>query len=426
MKKNILYISYYYPPSNSIGASRSFNQVSALRAAGHNVKVIHAENDQSRYINNPHHIKHTDDISIKPNINTINSAYNKSSNIKHWIVRVFPKAFVSSLLNIKLLLFGDERNWDTEENFKFVLSLLGEFKPNILISTSGPIENHSFCLKFKKYYQSYWIGEYRDSWSYNPMQPKTDPSDLMSRMLRLKERFFVKDIDLVLAVSPMIQEYYQKYFNKKSYLIYSGWLDSAIELPDPEIIIKNKTNKLNILHLGSMLHGKRSPIPIIKLFEEHATLRDAFDLFFIGRDTHLFIPELQKTQHARSVIRLIPEVNFYQARAEGLNADILLLLMMDDIGEQHVVTGKIYEYIYLNKPIIALDSNNSEASKLIKKYNFGFVCQSLSDLKDQLIELSLVETLESDPSNARDAFNVMDTMSRLIDYVDQTAFKIIE
>ena len=426
MKKNILYISYYYPPSNSIGASRSFNQVSALRAAGHNVKVIHAENDQSRYINNPHHIKHTDDISIKPNINTINSAYNKSSNIKHWIVRVFPEAFVSSMLNIKLLLFGDERNWDTEENFKFVLSLLGEFKPNILISTSGPIENHSFCLKFKKYYQSYWIGEYRDSWSYNPMQPKTDPSDLMSRMLRLKERFFVKDIDLVLAVSPMIQEYYQKYFNKKSYLIYSGWLDSAIELPDPEIIIKNKINKLNILHLGSMLHGKRSPLPIIKLFEEHTTLRNAFDLFFIGRDTHLFIPELQKTQHARSVIRLIPEVNFYQARAEGLNADILLLLMMDDIGEQHVVTGKIYEYIYLNKPIIALDSNNSEASKLIKKYNFGFVCQSLSDLKDQLIELSLVETLEPPSSNARDAFNVMNTMSRLIDYVDQTAFKIIE
>jgi hypothetical protein len=126
------------------------------------------------------------------------------------------------------------------------------------------------------------------------------------------------------------------------------------------------------------------------------------------------------------VIRLIPEVNFYQARAEGLNADILLLLMMDDIGEQHVVTGKIYEYIYLNKPIIALDSNNSEASKLIKKYNLGFVCQSLSELKDQLIELSLVETLEPNSSNARDAFNVVNTMSRLIDYVDQTAFKIIE
>jgi len=426
VKKNILYISYYYPPSKPIGASRSFNQVSALRAAGHNVKVIHAENDLSRYINNPHHIKHADDISITPNIKTINSAYNKSSKIKHWIVRVFPKAFVSSLINIKLLLFGDERNWDTEENFKFVLSLLGEFKPNILISTSGPIENHSFCLKFKKHYQSYWIGEYRDSWSYNPMQPKTDPSDFTSRMLRLKERFFVRDIDLILAVSPMIQEYYQKFFNKESYLIFSGWLDSDIELPDPEIIIKNKINKLNILHLGSMLHGKRSPVPIIKLFEEYAALREAYDLFFIGRETHLFIPELQKTEYARSVIRLIPEVDFYQARAEGLNADILLLLMMDDIGEQYVVTGKIYEYIYLNKPIIILDFNNSEASKLIKKYNLGFVCKSLSELKDKLIELSLLESVERDSNNARDKFNVINTMNKLIEYVDQNSLKIIK
>jgi hypothetical protein len=425
VKKNILYISYYYPPSNSIGSRRSYSQVSALRAAGHIVKVVHAENNESRYINNPHHTKHDDDISIKLDIDTINSAYNKSSNIKHWIVRVFPRIFTSSLLNIKLLLFGDERNWNTEENFQFVLSLLGEFTPNILISTSGPIENHGFCLKFKRHFQCYWVGEYRDSWSYNPMQPKTDPSDLTSRMLRLKERPFVKDIDLVLAVSPMIKQYYEKYFNKQSYLIFSGWLDSISELPDPEIIIENKTNKLNILHLGSMLLGKRSPMPIIKLFEEHAVLRDAFDLFFIGRDTHLFINQLQKTQHARSVVRLIPEVNFYQARAEGLNADILLLLMMNDDGEKHVVTGKIYEYIYLNKPIIALDSYHSQASMIIEKYNFGFVCRSLSELKDQLIELSLLESLELDSSKARDKFNVVNTMSKLIDHLDQNAFKII-
>ena len=166
-------------------------------------------------------------------------------------------------------------------------------------------------------------------------------------------------------------------------------------------------------------------MPIIKLFEEHAVLRDAFDLFFIGRDTHLFINQLQKTQHARSVVRLIPEVNFYQARAEGLNADILLLLMMNDDGEKHVVTGKIYEYIYLNKPIIALDSYHSQASMIIEKYNFGFVCRSLSELKDQLIELSLLESLELDSSKARDKFNVVNTMSKLIDHLDQNAFKII-
>lgn len=418
MKRNILYISYYYPPSNSIGSSRSFNQVSALRAAGHIVKVIHAENNESRYLYNPHHTKHADDISIKLNIGAFNSTYNKSSNLKHWIVRALPKSLVSFFLNIKLLIFGDERNWDTYDNFKFSLSLLGEFKPNILISTSGPIENHSFCLKFKKHYQSYWIGEYRDSWSYNPMQPKTDPLDLTSRILRLKERFYVKDMDLVLAVSPMIKDYYTKYFNKKSYLIFSGWLDSARKLPNSKIVQENKMNKLNILHLGSMLLGKRSPKPIIDLFEENSILRNSFDVFFIGRDTELYNSYLLETKHAKFSIHLHPEVDFYQARAEGLNADILLLLMMNDPGEKHVVTGKIYEYIYLKKPIIIIDSNQSQASQLIREYNLGHVCKSIGEFQDLMIEISALGELKLESNFNREQFNVMNTMKDFIAYVE--------
>ena len=47
---NIVYISYYYPPSNIIGATRSANQVSTLRKLGHNVKVFYAENNDSKFI----------------------------------------------------------------------------------------------------------------------------------------------------------------------------------------------------------------------------------------------------------------------------------------------------------------------------------------------------------------------------------------
>ena len=90
MNKNILYISYHYPPSNSIGATRSYNQVCALRDMGHNVKVLHASNNPTRYVTNTNHIKHTDDLPIDLEVRAVNEFYNQSSRIKHSIINFFP------------------------------------------------------------------------------------------------------------------------------------------------------------------------------------------------------------------------------------------------------------------------------------------------------------------------------------------------
>ena len=418
MNKNILYISYHYPPSNSIGSTRSYNQVLALREMGHNVKVLHGTNNEARYITNTNHIQHTDDIPINLKAGAVNQFYNQSLSIKYFIVNYFPKKLVSIFLNMKLLIFGEEKNWDNESNFNSALSLLGDFKPDLLISTSGPIENHIFCSRFKAYYNSYWVGEYRDSWSYDPMQPGSSPSDFSSKILRIKERRIINKIDLVLAVSPIIHKYYQSYFKKRSYLIFSGWLESKVKLPKPQFIHHAHKDKIKILHLGSMLLGKRSPLPIIDLFEEDSALRDSFDIFFIGRDTTLYNSYLLETKHAKSSINLIPEVDFHQARAEGLNADILLLLMMNDPGEKHVVTGKIYEYIYLNKPIIIIDSNQSQASQLITKYQLGYVCKSISEFQDLMHKISKLGRVELESNDAREQFNVMNTMKDFMAYIE--------
>ena len=141
-----------------------------------------------------------------------NSAYNKSSNIKHWIVRALPKASCILFAKRQVIDFLETKETGILKRIlSLLLSLLGEFKPNILISTSGPIENHSFCLKFKKYITSLTglVSIETHGRTIQCSQKQTHQT-LTSRMLRLKERFYVKDMDLVLAVSPMIQEYYHK------------------------------------------------------------------------------------------------------------------------------------------------------------------------------------------------------------------------
>ena len=417
MKKKILYITYHYPPSNSIGSNRSFNQVTALRRLGHTVKVIHANVDHSRYIENLHHLKHSDNLSLPVNYGSLTDFYHQSFNLKNFIITKFPHKLLIFIYALKMFLVGDQRNWNTDHNFSVALGWLQEFTPDLLISTSGPIENHFFCSRFKKLYGCYWLAEYRDSWSYDPMQPGASPTSLASTLCRLKESSAIRDVDLIIAVSPLIHEYYQTYFDKKSFLMLAGWIDFEGSLPNPIHIQKCAGSKKNILHLGSMLLGKRSPIPLINLFEGNERLRQAYDLYFIGRDTRLFHNHLHNTRYAKDSVQLINEIDSTQARAEGLSADILLLLMMDHPGERHVVTGKIYEYIFLNKPIVVLDSQYSEASKIVQKYEFGYTCKSIDELEALLIKLSQDDQLISPSIANRNLFKVENAINALLRFI---------
>ena len=123
MKKKILYISYHYPPPHSIASNRSFNQVTALRRLGHTVKVIHANVDHSRYIENLHRLEHSDNLSLPVNRGSLNHLYNQSFDLKNFIITKFPNKFLIFINSLKMLLVGDQRDWNTDHNFSEALGL---------------------------------------------------------------------------------------------------------------------------------------------------------------------------------------------------------------------------------------------------------------------------------------------------------------
>ena len=65
-------------------------------------------------------------------------------------------------------------------------------------------------------------------------------------------------------------------------------------------------------------------------------------------------------------------------------ADLLLILMMNQPNEKHSLVGKIYEYIYLQKPIIVYEKYKSETSRLVMKYKLGYSANSEDELGDLL------------------------------------------
>ena len=52
--------------------------------------------------------------------------------------------------------------------------------------------------------------------------------------------------------------------------------------------------------------------------------------------------------------------------------DYLLILHTEKSTAKEVVTGKFYEYVSSGIPIIFVSNGETEAGKLIKKYNLGY------------------------------------------------------
>ncbi len=409
----IIYVSYHYPPSNSIGSLRSFNQVQALRELGHKVKVLYAGNENNRFVKNNTIKNHFDDHCLIDEVLVENSKSGFITQIKKIILRTVPNKIIN-LVNAFLIYFmGESPRWISKKVVNDAIEIHTNFKPDIIISTCGPLENHIFASKLKEIQDCYWIAEYRDCWSCNTMAFSENPLEIPSRLLRHKERKSIQKVDLILAVSPTIQKYYREFFYKKTILVYSGWVEYDYPINQPRIINKHN-NKLKILHLGSMLHGRRSPIDIFNIFERNKEIRNSFEMYFIGRDTDVFTKKLSNTKYAKDSIFLNNEINNFQARDEGRAADLLLILMMEHKGDQNTVTGKIYEYIYLQKPIIILDSHNSEASKIICNYKLGYICKDQFSLERLLCEIAQNGINIEIADEIRDKFKVSNCMGLLL------------
>ena len=87
--------------------------------------------------------------------------------------------------------------------------------------------------------------------------------------------------------------------------------------------------------------------------------------------------------------------------------------MMNQPNEKHSLVGKIYEYIYLQKPIIVYEKYKSETSKLVLKYDLGFSVNSENELGNLLKNFDKRKGYINLSDQTREHFNLKNCMIKL-------------
>ena len=65
-------------------------------------------------------------------------------------------------------------------------------------------------------------------------------------------------------------------------------------------------------------------------------------------------------------------------------ADVLLLLLWNDVGEAGVYSGKLFEYLFARRPILMLGWPHGVAAQLIESRGAGVVLNDPAAIADQL------------------------------------------
>ncbi len=365
-KIKLLLISLYYPPLASIASHRLESFTKYLDPSKFNIDVI--------TLTQPH----TQTVQEERNV-TIYRVANKTVFKRFsFDTKVHPLVHkAKALWNLLYSYFGDEhKGWKSSAS-TLAQQLHQTKQYDLVLSSYAPVASHEVVLSLKKYDpQLTWIADMRDEMSKNPFLTQKQ-----RQQLSVVEQDIFANTQAITSVSSPILNDFRSLAKEKSQNISFCEIRNGYDFELKELT--TPSTKFTISYIGSF-YGDITPDTFLEALEKvickHASVD--IEVKFIGVKKPLKVSDTLK-----STIDFIPPVSHEKAIDYMHQSDALLLIHPTN-RRKGVYTGKLFEYMAVLKPIIALVDEQDVAAQLIQKAHSGYVSDS-NDIKK--IEKNILE-----------------------------------
>jgi len=393
MLKEILFISYYFPPFSKILSIRAAEFTKRLVKNGYKIFVISSKSNKNAH-KDGELLRKVKSPLIK-NTKVFNLSFAKEgfqSNIKkttlyfeifnmvlflYWI----PLAFLASRRIIK------------KNNIKLIYVSAPPFFTLLL----------GYILKF--FCKIPLIIEYRDPWSYNPYLKETMTKSIENFYLKMEKRI-LKSADRIITISEGMKQFLLDNFpetrNKRIHAIPHG-----INIDDIEKITKrsNIPKEITLTFTGN-LYGLRDLEPLIRIVSKSHELGKlnniSLNINIFGRYDSKYLTSLFKKYDVYKYFHLEGFVPRDVCLEEVLNSSLAL-----HVGENlnyPTLSFKVLEYLSMRKKIVYIGREESYTAKFLEKYGLG-ITLPINDLDlglkrfEELIEGLKKQTFQTNISS---------------------------
>ena len=368
----VLIITYYWPPSGGSGVQRWLKFVKYLRNFKVEPVVYTVDNPNYAILDETLHNQVPTTVEVLKNPikepNNLFSFFGKGGKkASAGFLDANPSFFGKILQYIRANYFiPDARKFWIKPSVQFLTKYLSENKIDVVITTGPPHSMHLIGLQLKQKLGVKWIADFRDPWTdidYFHQLPLTKKAIQKHHQF---EKEVVSTADCVLVVGKTMKEKYLKY-NQNIEVISNGFDDiedkSKVELD----------TKFSIVHIG-MMNADRNPKILWKvlsdLINENQNFAEDLQLKFVGKLAHEVFESI-KDNKLTSVIEFIPYLPHKEVVIFQQSAQILLLAVNKVPSASGIITGKLFEYLQANRPILAIAPPEGDLAEIINSTKAG-------------------------------------------------------
>ena len=358
----VLLVTFYFPPAGGGGVQRPLKFATHLPALGVETHVLAP--DDPRWI-------HVDADQLPPTqawvhrVRYVGPRGRRPAEELHGSHGLERAGRQLQLLGRRLLV-PDEHAPFALTAVPAAIRLVREHGIDVVLTTSPPNSVHLIGAAVQKATGVRWVADLRDSLTANPHRRYE------SAAVRLKEsgaaavaRAVARRADAIVAVSDAIAEEARALEPKGEVTTIANGCD----FDDFSGLEYHPSDRFRITHTGSFF-GKRDPRPFLTALGQSGI--DAVVRFVGGfRSSDRDWAREQRLDHMLEILDHVPRRRALELQRDS---EALLLLIPDAEGRgRGVLSGKVFEYVAAERPIIAAVPPDGEAARLIRETGTGVV-----------------------------------------------------
>ncbi len=367
-RRRLLIVTYYFPPESSVGTHRWRAMSRWLRRLGHEVTVLttrafgtlpdDADGTVRAY-----------DLAASPTLRRMlrRPPVSAPGVGEPQLGEAAPPALVADLVVPDAHML----TWNPAAA-RAARRLVRERLIDCVITSSPPHSTHLVPLALGRRRPA-WIADFRDGWTFEPLRGPW-PLPGQAALDRFLERQVASRADLVVGVTRPIADDLAARFGARSACITNAF--------DPDLDVSERSasspelddGAVNIVHAGKLYvkgSARRDPAPLGPalrlLLKRRPEAADRLRILVAGRvdaEEERYLSELDPA----NMIRHVGHLPHDSMLALQRRADALLLVTAP--GLVSLATGKLFEYLAADRPIIALAAGN-EAARIVEETGTG-------------------------------------------------------
>ena len=370
----VLLVSHSYPPRPSPASRRPFGLAKYLRRLGYRVIVLTsgAWGDSSATEPEGDLIQTRDLIGTRLNWRQRNiSAYEGRPGASYSPQQsVLGRMLVPDIVSLTWLPFA----------LAPALALRDEV--DVVLTTSGPESTHLVGLAMRRRGVP-WVADLRDGWRFEPY--RDFPLEIEERADARMEQRVLSHADRVTAVSEPIAADLRYRLGLESVTVPNGYDEEEVPAAHAEYALAS--DRHSIVYTGRLATGGRTPDALISslqvLARRGAPELERLEIVFAGPLTEDERLALEGAS-AGGALRILGTLERDQTLRLQRDADSLLLLTAG--SRQGEATGKLFEYLYAERPILVL-GDHTEAARIVEgaKAGTAIPCDDPELIADALV-----------------------------------------